>query len=929
MFEERDTTGSIVLPYRSVRDAAIADIGRAITMALGGVLAFAPIEYALTINAYAGHSTVASKLRLIALIVTLSLVLWLAVAIGLAAILVAGRVIRAQIDPLAGRAPGWFVPRGLDAGIRTGVPRVWAAVITALAAGYALQRGAVWASLNFKEAQLTGMLIGAMGIAALGLGVLVYRVCVISATLGAQALAPVLGIANPVGRWRAAGFALAALVGGALAASWYALPQSRSVLPVRLVISTIVVILGMGFGALVHPHLPRERPRRLGLTIAGASTVLCTLTLAWWGADLETKYMAITGSPALDKLIGVVRTANDFDRDGFGTVLGEADCAPFDRSINPGAIDKPDDGIDQNCDGHDFSMASLVIPSGPKIAVPAEFKRPWNVLLLTIDTVRYDHTTFGGYAAGPRQRDTTPRLAELVKRSTSFTWTQAPSAGTMASIPAIMTSKFFHSGIALDETNPKGTPPRIKPENTTLPEIMKRGGYHTGVIGSHDWWNDWGLDQGVDDYDNSIGKTPDPYRVAADKVTDHILAWVSQQQGRKWFMWAHYIDPHGRYVAHPDVVDYGSKDEDLYDSELKWTDQEVGRLLDELRHLPSTQNTIIIITSDHGESMAEHNVPLGTHGTALYRELLHVPMIWYIPDNPAREVGGAVTNLDIIPTLTELCGIDVHDLSFEGISLVTQLFSGRPDHDRIVFSETNAPGKQRAAISDTWKLIYYLNTNVYELFDLKADPLEKTNVAPINPPALEIMQKALQNWMDRVMYARDANFNQAYRYLADVISNEPPPVATSGQRLANGAIEITGIGPALGKPFAPGGITDVHVYFSVTAATTENLKFQLVLWPKGAVLTGPLPVGATARSATRSTADGTLPTTRWKTADHIRDRFTVNLPGDWKGDVVVGLMAYDAAGAQVAPTGATPANDPMIAILGVLPLTGSPGAPRP
>ena len=110
-------------------------------------------------------------------------------------------------------------------------------------------------------------------------------------------------------------------------------------------------------------------------------------------------------------------------------------------------------------------------------------------------------------------------------------------------------------------------------------------------------------------------------RYPAAQTTDHILAWVSRQQGHKWFLWAHYIDPHGRYVAHPDVIDYGSSEPDLYDAEIKWTDQEIGRLLDQLRRLPSFANTIIIITSDHGDSMGEHNVPLGTHGTALYREL--------------------------------------------------------------------------------------------------------------------------------------------------------------------------------------------------------------------------------------------------------------------------------------------------------------------
>ena len=214
-----------------------------------------------------------------------------------------------------------------------------------------------------------------------------------------------------------------------------------------------------------------------------------------------------------------------------------------------------------------------------------------------------------------------------------------------------------------------------------------------------------------------------------------MLAWVSRQQGKKWFMWAHYIDPHGRYVAHPDVVDYGGSEPDLYDAEIKWTDQEIGRLFRELARLPSHANTIIVITSDHGDSMAEHTVPLGTHGTALYRELQHVPMIFYIPDNRPRLVHGAVSNLDIVPTVAALCGIDVHDLSFEGKSLVPELFYGAEDRDRIVFAETNAPQKERAAISERWKLIYYFATNLYELFDLQTDPWEHTNLAALHPPA--------------------------------------------------------------------------------------------------------------------------------------------------------------------------------------------------
>jgi len=926
--------------YRSLREGVRADAGRAIAMATGGALAFAPIEYAVTSWAYAGTPALASRIRLVALVATLALVLWLVLVAALTAAMVGWRLVQARLDPARGLGRGLFEPAPLADGVRPGVPRLWAAVVTALVVGLGVQRAGVWALTRFKEPQLTAGLIAVVAIAALALAGPLARALAASTRIGAAALAalvpPRLAVANPLGRWRAAGVALALLVGSALAAVWYAVAPARSVLPVRLVIAAVVIALGCGVGAHVRARRAGarlvRRSRRAATIAAGAAAALVTTTLIWWGADLETKYMAITASPPLDKLIGLVRVANDLDRDGYGSVLGEADCAPLANSVHPGAIDVPSDGIDQNCDGRDFSLADMVAPTGSDLRVPDAFKRDWNILLLTIDTVRYDRTSFGGYRDGPKQRDTTPRLAELVKRSTSFTYAQAPSAGTMASIPAILTSKFFHSGIAIDEKRPPGTPPKIMPENTLLPEIVKRVGYRTGVIGSHDWWNDWGLDQGVDDYDNSIGAKGDPRRVAADKVTDHALAWISRNQGHRWFLWAHYIDPHGYYVAHPDVVDWGSSDPDLYDAELKWTDREVGRLLDELRRLPSFDRTIIIITSDHGESMGEHNVPLGTHGTALYRELLHVPLIFFIPDNKPRELRGAVSALDIVPTVADLVGADVRELSFEGRSLVPQLFYGRDDLERVVFAETNAPGKQRAAISASWRLIYYLSSNVYELFDVKADPDERTNLAPQNPPAMAHMKRELGAWMERVLYARDPLFNQAFRQMADVILRDPPApeVPTPGQTLAGGKLELVGIGPASGKPIAPGAKTDIHVYFRVREATPTPYRFQVAVWPStaGASPTAALPPQI-ARSATRLTADGAYATDRWRAGDYIRERFTVTLPADWKADQLgVGLAVTDVAGVRQPATGAAPANDPNLLVLGLLPL-GSSASPRP
>src|SRR5580704_11826286 len=607
--------------YRSWRDAAIGDVGRAIAMASAGVAAFAPIEYLITLFAYPAHSDFGTKLRLAALVLTLSAWLWATLVLALPAVMLAGRWLNSRLDPDAARARSWLHASPIDdRGVRPGVPTLWAVLATAGILSAALQRLAVWAFTHYKEPQLTGIVVALLGLGVVVLARPIFRLCAIAADVAAAALAPLFKIANPLARWRAAGLVLAALVGAGLAASWIVLPQSRSVLPIRLVTSGVIIALGMGLGSMLHDR-PRRAPRtrKHALWFAAAAFALIVPTLIWWGGDPEAKYVAITSSPALDKLVDLVRFTNDLDRDGFGSLLGENDCAPLDPSIHPGAIDIPDDGIDQNCDGHDFTLRAPLVAAGPHLGVPPDFKKPWNFLFITVDTLRYDHTTFGGYAQAAKHRDTTPRLSELVKKSTSFTFCNAPSAGTMASIPSIITSKYFHDGIALDVTGVlPGMPPRLKPENVLLTEIMKRAGYYTGVIASHEYWNDWGMEQGVDDYDNSIGKIPDPFRVAADKSTDHALAWISRQQGKKWFLWVHYIDPHGRYVAHPDVVDYGSSEPDLYDAEIKWTDQQIGRLLDELQHMPSTPNTIIVLTSDHGDSMAEHNVPLGTHGTALY-----------------------------------------------------------------------------------------------------------------------------------------------------------------------------------------------------------------------------------------------------------------------------------------------------------------------
>jgi hypothetical protein len=291
-----------------------------------------------------------------------------------------------------------------------------------------------------------------------------------------------------------------------------------------------------------------------------------------------------------------------------------------------------------------------------------------------------------------------------------------------------------------------------------------------------------------------------------------------------------------------------------------------------------------------------------------------------------------------VPTVAALCGIDVHDLSFEGKSLVPQLFYGTEDRDRIVFAETNAPQKERAAISERWKLIYYFGSNLYELYDLAADPWEHTNLAPQQPPAFAMMKQALEAWMDRVMFVRDPMFNQAFRQISDVVlpSAPTPQIVTAGQTAGQTieGISILGIGAASGAQLAPGAKVDVHVYFHVERPTTTAYRFLLAAWPVDRADPGGAdpPAAAIVRTPLRATAGGAFASDRWKAGDYVRERFTLTLPPDWHGDGVgIGLQAADATGANRTPTGASLRIDPAIAVLGVLPMrtAGSMSPPRP
>ncbi|HEU5059859.1 MAG TPA: sulfatase, partial [Kofleriaceae bacterium] len=896
----RSKTDSVTdLVDRPMHHVLWEDVKRIWAALLVGCSLAALFEYAATLLLAPEGPVPATALRLLLLDLVLFAVLYLVLAPLLSLAAVALRLaLWADSQERARRHGGLVPPVRAYEGPRRSAAWLWAAVVA----------GALFVALSARLARLFATAFKEQTLASLAFGAAEVVVALACATVAfvvamlihraAQRLHRRLGRMNPLGHPTTAALALLLvfLVVGSLLLRL--LPQLTPLVPFRHLWALAILALGTHGATYLFARrgglLPRPLRRRLAVAgaLVFAATVLIPVTLARVGADPATKSLAVSASPLLRSLIDGLRTATDFDRDGYGTLLGENDCAPWDPEIHPLARDIPDNRRDENCDGRDFQLGR--IPSyrtGQKMPVPDGYRQPWNVLFITVDTVRYDHTNMGGYRERTG-RDTTPNLARLAARSVSFSFANAPSAGTMASVPAILTSKFFHSGLALDENVKRGMPPRLKDQNLLLGELFKGAGYATGAILTHEYFNDFGMQQGLDTYDNELGRAPDPMRVTSDKLTDRALAWIGRHNADRWFLWLHYIDPHGRYVAHPGDTSYGSSEEDLYDGELAFTDKHIGRLLDELARLPGADRTVIALTSDHGDGFNEHGFI--NHGTALYRELLHVPLIVYVPNIEPRTVPGAVSPLDLVPTLVDLCGLTPpRGAEFEGESLVPQLFYQQDAHRRVVFAETNAPRPLRAAITSKYKLIYDLKANVHELYDLEADPWEKKNVWLSDKAGFETMKRYLDDWLERVYYARDPAANQAMNKLGEYLLDRPPSPAhrTSGVGFDDGAIEVLGF-DLPGEAARAGDKVEVSVYFRAARRPSGDFQLQLVAYPPAAAAAEP-----PARSPARMAGGGLLPTSRWRDGEHLRERLKLRIPDDWPaGSGQLGLRLTRAGG---------------------------------
>jgi arylsulfatase A-like enzyme len=487
----------------------------------------------------------------------------------------------------------------------------------------------------------------------------------------------------------------------------------------------VLVIAGLVVVTAVLAFILRSRPGRAKATLALTALPALALVAVFTVSESEAaRKAASTHAGLVGQLLAEGQRLFDFDHDGYARFFGGGDCDDRDPERNPAARDWPDDGIDQDCDGKDATAAALRSPPFQPVpdAVPQELK----ILLVTIDTLRADHVGAYGYT-----RPTTPNLDRLAGDSTVFVngWAHAPS--TRYSMPAIATGR-WPSAIEWDESI---WWPRIAPSQRMIAESLKGLGYTTAAFYAYLYFNradQRGFERAIDYYDDTcaalhvnVNGPAESVGTSARQMADKGINFLRTHGQEKFFLWMHFYDPHLNYERHAEAPDFGKTQADLYDGEIWFTDQQFGRVLDELRAQGLWDKTAIIVVGDHGESLGEHGIV--AHGYHLYTPHTKVPFILRVPGLPAQRLAAPVGHVDLAPTMLNLAR-GAHESSFLGRSLV-DLLAGKPAEPppAPVFQEVSYEGnvKRRALVSATHHLIWnWTPDNTTECYDIAHDPGE-------------------------------------------------------------------------------------------------------------------------------------------------------------------------------------------------------------
>jgi arylsulfatase A-like enzyme/cytochrome c-type biogenesis protein CcmH/NrfG len=347
-------------------------------------------------------------------------------------------------------------------------------------------------------------------------------------------------------------------------------------------------------------------------------------------------------------------------------------------------------------------------------------KEKWNVLLITIDTLRADWLS----CYGSEHLDT-PNIDSLAERGVLFSRAFANTSTTLPS----------HANILLGTTPPyHGVHDNInftvREGFLTLAEYLKDHNYSNGAfIGAYPLHAKFGLNQGFDTYDDEMDRLPFQDFMSEERkgevVIDRALSWLKKRNS-PWFLWIHCWDPHDPYEPpEPYLTQYK---EHPYTGEVAYVDFVLGRFFAYLDENNLFEDTLVIFTGDHGESLGQHGEK--THGFFAYNTTIWIPLIITSPGFEKRRVEQYVSHIDIFPTVCDILNLEKPSF-LQGVSLVPAL-KGKKVPQRPVYFESLHPyySKGWAPLKGfVFNKEKYTHSPIPELYDLGADFDEKNNLA--------------------------------------------------------------------------------------------------------------------------------------------------------------------------------------------------------
>jgi arylsulfatase A-like enzyme len=415
--------------------------------------------------------------------------------------------------------------------------------------------------------------------------------------------------------------------------------------------------------------------------------------------------------------------------------------------------------------------------------------------LFVVDTLRADHCTPYGYL-----RLTTPRLKEFAAQGALFETAIPQASFTMASMGTLFTSTYPHHHGAGRH------PSLLESRNITLAETFRTHGYTTAAFVTNPLLGPGsGFEQGFDHYQHLEEKDTQ----GAEGLIRRATVWIKEHQEETFFLWLHVLDPHFPYIGRSEyllVDDAKARREyqgllrrkrsgqvamgeiffqcdlspaavregvNAYDSEIGFVDHHFGILLDALEELGLGEKTLVVFTSDHGESLGEHGL-FFSHGFSVYDEALKVPLVMRLPgfETRGKRIREPVQLLDLMPTLMGLTGMDPLEnlkgrdmtpliyrdqdpAAFESLPAFSESEPMYLDQGKRRYSQRKRiylegdMGKWKAVRTERYKMIWIPKEggSEVELYDILSDPMEHHDLSQEKPQVVQELYRLLQSWL--------------------------------------------------------------------------------------------------------------------------------------------------------------------------------------